>query len=75
MVILKDYNNVKANKIALAEQQSLQRSKMDSSQSFSAQVCSDNVVHVSFLNKQMISLKEQLATTNAAARSANTEKK
>ncbi len=61
--------------VALAEQQWLQRSKLASSQSFSAQVCSDNAVQVSFLNKQMISLKEQLTAANAAARSANTEKK
>jgi hypothetical protein len=71
---LRQCKSEQASMVALSEQQSLQRSKMASSQSFSAQVCSDNAVQVSFLNKQMISLKEQLTAANAGARSANTEK-
>jgi len=71
---LKQCKSEQASMRSLAEQQALQRSKIVSSQSFSAEECSDNAVQVSFLNKQMVSLKEQITAANAAARSANTEK-
>jgi cell division protein FtsB len=70
---LRQCRSDQASMVALREQQLLQRSKIVSSQSFSAQVCSDNAVKVSFLNKQMISLKAQLTAANTEARSANTE--
>jgi hypothetical protein len=59
--------------IALAEEQAAQRKKIANSQSYSAEVCSDNAVQVSFLTKQLASLKEQLTAANQATREANTE--
>jgi hypothetical protein len=71
---LQQCKSEQAAMLSLAEQQALQRRKIVSSQSFSAEECSDNAVQVSFLNKQMVSLKEQVTAANAAARDANTEK-
>lgn len=71
---LQQCKNEQALMLSLAEQQTLQRSKLVSAQSFSAEECSDNAVQVSFLNKQRVSLKKQITTANAAARDANTEK-
>ncbi|MFT7095318.1 MAG: hypothetical protein ACI9UD_002187 [Glaciecola sp.] len=71
---LKECKSEQASMLSLVEQQALQRRKMVSPQSYSAEECSDNAVQVSFLNKQMLSLKEQVTVANANARDANTEK-
>lgn len=63
-----------ASMLSLAEQQASERKKLISSPLISAQECSDNAVQVNFLNKQLTSLKEQLAVANDATRTANTEK-
>lgn len=60
--------------LELAEQQAAQRKRIATSQTYSAEECSDNAVQVNFLTKQMASLKEQLTVANEAARNANTEK-
>lgn len=59
--------------ISLADKQASERRKLLTSNSFNAQECSDNAVQVSFLNKQMVSLKTQLSEATSAARDAKLE--
>jgi hypothetical protein len=60
--------------VALADRQIRERKKLLTSQSFSAEECSDNAVQVSFLTKQMLSTKARLEDAKAESRNLIAEK-
>ncbi|MFT5543522.1 MAG: hypothetical protein ACI97K_002683 [Glaciecola sp.] len=70
---LEQCRNEQSSAIALTERQATERRKLLTSQSFNAEECSDNAVQVSFLTKQMASLKTQLQNANTKSRNLNTE--